>query len=409
VKTVVVTGAYTLPAAVFGVAAGRLAQHRSRRGILLWTLWLKVLLYVALAVAEALDSVPQGGFLAFSALSGTLSAFTFPAWQGYERDVVPAEQLDDANAVFSAVTSAAKLFGAVAGGFLLTMIGPDWVFVLNSVTFLPLIVIISRTPVREHLSPPAVGSAHVLRDATRAIRSDPMLRRAFGSILAVSILVAPIAQLLPAMGAQISKGAHVLGMLTAALALGGMLVAWVMDRLQRRRDRQSVTALGLFIAGAVLVLLGVANAVLDGSALYPPVLMLLVIVGLTMSMASAAITSVVQSDSPPDVEGGIFALFGAIYTTVGPLGALALAKLSEVVDVYTVEAVCGLVLVAYALIAQRARARSAASEPGSVAAGPRDVMASLQPGVADLHHPLTFAHRRQRRPLPAGSETSPSP
>lgn len=410
VRTVVVTGAYTLPAAVFGVAAGRLAQHRSRRAILLWTLWLKVVLYLVLAAAEALHDVPQGAFLAFSAASGTLSAFTFPAWQGYERDVVPAELLDDANAVFSSVTSVAKLFGAVAGGFLLTMIGPDWVFILNSVTFVPLIWVITRTPVVEHLTPRAPGRSQVLRQATGAIRSDPVLRHAFGSILAVSILVAPIAQLLPAMGAEISKGAHVLGMLTAALALGGILVAWVMDRLSRRRNRQSVTGLGLFVAGVVLVLLGIANALLNGSALYPPVLMLLVIIGLTMSLASAAVTSIVQADAPPEIEGGIFALFGAVYTSIGPIGALALAKAAEVVDVFTVEALCGLVLVGYALVTQRARARADAAQLMGAMPVSRDVAASLHPLVADLHHPLTSIRRRRAdEQAVAAGRGSPAP
>ena len=51
-RAVLVTAAYTMPAAIFGVAAGRLAQHRSRRRILVVAYALKIVLYGALAVVE---------------------------------------------------------------------------------------------------------------------------------------------------------------------------------------------------------------------------------------------------------------------------------------------------------------------------------------------------------------------
>lgn len=397
-RTVLVAGAYALPAALLGSPAGRLAQRHSRRRIILVVLGLKLVVYGTLAALEATGDLPTPAFLVFSLLSGSLSAVVYPAWQGYERDLVPEEQLDDVNATMSAVGSAAQLVGALAGGVLLGVIGADWVFVLNSFSFIPLIVVVWRTHPRESIdTAPEDHHRRPLREAVRAVRADPVLTKGFVSVLCVSLLVAPVAQLLPAIGAEISKGAHVLGMLTAAFALGGMAVVQVTDHLRRRWSRHAVATAGLVAGGAALVLLGVANAAADGAALYPPVLLALVVLGLAVSLTTTALTSLVQTHAPLELQGSLYALYGIVVTSIGAGGALVLAQLADVIDVYTVESICGVAVIAYAALGAR-RSRRVATDGD----GPPPDAAAAAPHHLDLRLPGFVAAHRHPRTAPLG-------
>jgi MFS family permease len=348
-RTVLVTAAYTLPAAIFSVAAGRLAQHHSRRRILLVTYTLKGCFYTIAAVLEITIGLGANALIVFSLINGVIAALSYPAWAAFERDVVPADKLDAANAFFSSLSSAAQLLGAVGGGFLLGLIGPGLVFLLNAVSYLPELVVLSRFHPKEHVTTTSTPHQHDLRRAVAAIRADPSLRRGFRSLIAVSLLAAPLFQLLPAVAAEIDSGAHTLGILTAMVALGGTAVTWAMVRLRRRYERRLIVALGLLLTGVTLVGFGISNIFFDGDALYPPVIAGLVVVGLTIGLGDSALAALVQSGAPEELEGSIFAVYAIVYTAIGPLGALVLAQAAGHLDVYALLAICGVILVIFGL------------------------------------------------------------
>ena len=196
-RTVLVTAAYTLPAAIFSVAAGRLAQHHSRRRILLVTYSLKGVAYTLAALLEITIGLGANALILFSLINGVIAALSYPAWSAFERDVVPTEQLDTANAFFSSLSSAAQLIGAVGGGFLLGLIGPGLVFLVNAVSYIPEMVVLSRFHPKEHITKAQTGHQHDLRHAVAYIRGDPWLRRGFRSLIAVSLLAAPLSNYFP--------------------------------------------------------------------------------------------------------------------------------------------------------------------------------------------------------------------
>lgn len=348
-RTVLVTAAYTLPAAVFSVSAGRLAQHHSRRRILLVTYGLKGGVYLIAAALEIVIGLGANALILLSLINGVIAALSYPAWAAFERDVVPAEQLDTANAFFSSLSSAAQLLGAVGGGFLIGMIGPGLVFLLNALSYLPEIFVLARFHPKEGVTVATERHQHDLRRAVAAIRADASLRRGFRSLIAVSLLAAPLFQLLPAVAAEINTGAHTLGILTATVAIGGIAVTWAMVRLRRRYERRLIVAFGVLLTGATLVGFGISNVFFDGDALYPPVIAGLMVVGLTIGLGDSALAALVQSGAPEELEGSVFAVYAIVYTAIGPLGALVLAQAAGHLDVYSLLSICGVILVIFGL------------------------------------------------------------
>jgi MFS family permease len=353
-SAVLVTASHTLPIAVLGVWAGRLAQHRSRRRILLVGYTAKLGLYVAVAVVEMVEGLDASSLLVFSSTTGVVTALLAPAWTAFERDVVPPDRLDTTNAFFASTTSAAQLLGAVSGGVLLAAVGPAAVLVGNALSYLPELVVLARLHPREHTSATTTSGRHDLRRAVALIVDDRRLRRGFRDLIAVSLLAAPLLHLLPALASEIDGGAHTLGFLTGFVALGGTGVSWAMARLRRRHERRSVVTVGLAVAGMALLGLGLADVVFDGVALYPPVIVGLTVVGLAVGLGDAALTALVQSNAPQELEGSIFALYAIVYTTIGPLGAIAFAHATTWIDVYGVVAICGSALLAVGIVDRHA-------------------------------------------------------
>jgi MFS family permease len=73
------------------------------------------------------------------------------------------------------------------------------------------------------------------------------------------------------------------------------------------------------------------------------------VVGLAVGLGDSATAALVQSGAPEELEGSIFAVYAIVYTTVGPVGALVLAQAAGHLDVYSLLAVCGVILVVFGL------------------------------------------------------------
>src|SRR5262249_36424065 len=144
----------------------------------------------------------------------------YPAWQEFERQLVPPDRLPEANAVFSSLGAMASVVGAVAGGLIISWIGPGSTFLFNAVTYVPVIIIIARVPPQRSISRRDLGPTR-LRDTLAYAWRQPSVRLAIELVTALTLLAVPIASLLPAVAGELSAEAHVLGLVTAFYGIGG--------------------------------------------------------------------------------------------------------------------------------------------------------------------------------------------
>jgi MFS family permease len=136
VHTVLVSAAYSLPTAVFGILAGRVAAQVSHRNLLWVCNALKLAVFLGMAALAAADLLDVPVLVVTSIVSGTISAFSTPAWMELQRDVVPSDRLDETNALITAAASGAALVGAFLGGVLLGTVGAWSLFLLDALSYL---------------------------------------------------------------------------------------------------------------------------------------------------------------------------------------------------------------------------------------------------------------------------------
>lgn len=346
--TILVSAAYSLPAAVFGLRAGRLADEHHRTRILLWTNGLKMITFGSMAVLGIIGILDANWLIVVSLVGGTLGAFAYPAWQEYVKDVFPAERLDEVNATFNTASSLATLIGAVVGGLLISAFGTTPVFVLNVVSYVPLILVIAVTRPTETVIGRRGRVPHQLRDTVAYVRQVPQLRRGMIRIAVLSMFAAPLAQLLPEIAALVDNKPHTLGYLTAVFALGSTGVAVLVRRVKDRASSRTIVELDLLVTSVLLTAFGVAGWMVG--ARYAVVILALIPLGLAISTAQSVQTAMVQQATPANMAGPIFALYGMIYTVLAPIGGLLFGQVSEHVSVWLVISAAGVGLTTFAFV-----------------------------------------------------------
>jgi MFS family permease len=397
--TVLVSAAYSLPTAIFGMYAGRLAGRVSRRHLLLVINVLKTGLYLGMAVLAALDLLNVPGLMVMSLVAGTLSAFNSPAWMEFERDVVPHDRLEEANALLGAASSSAAVIGAALGAVLLATVGPWSMFVVNSASFLGWILVLLRAHPTEEI----VTSPHrtTLREAIHYIGGDPVMKRVFIRVALLSLFVGPIVQLLPAVADDLSGSKASLGVLTGAFAIGAILVAQLIGRLKAHHENAAILNLTFVMSGVVLIAFGRSGDAMHGRPLWVVVLAALVPLGLLLSLAQSVLSGGVERNVTPEMEGAVFALYAIVYTVLAPLGGFALAQFADHRDVWDALTLSGVVIVVAGVLSLLFWRTTAESTPQPTTdATPRQSRVALD-GLLRGHLLDLHRHPRGRSDPPA--------
>ncbi len=137
----------SLPVVILSIPAGFLADQGHRRRILLIS---QVGMFFSAAMLAYLvwqQQLTESSLLGLSLLMGVGFAMTNPAFQSVLTDLVPHESQAKAVLVYYMGINITRVMGPTLGGGLLSGFGPEVAFLLNSLSFLGLILFFWRWPV----------------------------------------------------------------------------------------------------------------------------------------------------------------------------------------------------------------------------------------------------------------------
>jgi MFS family permease len=138
--------AYTLPAVLFALVGGVLADIFDRVKLLVAVLAGMTATGAALTVLTAAHRMPPALLLMFTFVLGTGAILVAPAYQSLVPDMVPRAQLPAAAALSSININLARAIGPAIAGLLVAQIGVAAVFALNTATFLIFAVVVAFHP-----------------------------------------------------------------------------------------------------------------------------------------------------------------------------------------------------------------------------------------------------------------------
>ena len=250
-----VQAAVTLPMFLLALPAGALADVVDRRRVLLLTQTWGLVAAGSLAVFTVAGSTTPSALLIFTFALGAGAALNAPAFQAVIPELVPKGELPAALTLNGVAINLSRAVGPAVGGAILAMAGPGWVFSLNALSFLAVIVVLYRWRRPERKSAlPAERLWGAMRVGVRYARHAPALQavlvRGGAFILCASALWA----LLPLIARQeLGRGPAGYGLVVGSLGAGAVAGAALLPRIRRRISPDRLVAIATMLFAAVLL------------------------------------------------------------------------------------------------------------------------------------------------------------
>jgi len=294
--------------------AGLLADRYSRRKLLFITLIAMALLSTGLGILVLLGVAELWHVYIFALLLGIVTALDAPVRQTFVSELVTDDYLSNAVALNSASFNVARMIGPAVSGVLTVVVGPGWVFLINTVSFVAMLVALKLIPVSSlRAQPRAAAGKGRIREGLRYVQSRPDIQVVLVAIFIVGTFGLNFPLFIAAMvGTQFGMDAGAFGLLNSVMAIGSVTGALLAARRGRPRLRLIFSAAGGFGVASALAALA-PNAAMFGLALVPCGLFALTLI--------TSANGYVQSTTEAVMRGRVMSLYMAIFMGGTPIGA----------------------------------------------------------------------------------------
>ena len=304
------------PTLLLTLWAGVLADRHDKRRMLM-------LIQGGMAVsALVLGLLDVSGFVALwhvyvlCFVFGVFTAFDPPVRQSFVGEMVGKEQLTNAVALNSSTFNLARIVGPALAGLMIIWTGTGWVFLVNAVSTLAVIVNLGRmNPAELHRDPTPARRRGQLLEGLRYVRGRPDIFAVMVLIFCVSTFAITFNTTLAVVAANVfHRQADGYGLLSTLLAVGTFAGAILAVRRSTRRKPSLRLLIGAALAFGVLELVaGLMPSYLTfGLALIP--------VGVAMMTFMNTANGTVQLGTAPEMRGRVMALYMLVFLGGNPIG-----------------------------------------------------------------------------------------
>ena len=254
--------AYTLPAVLFALVGGVLADIFDRVKLLVAVLAGMTVAGAALTALTAVNRMPPALLLMFTFVLGTGAILVAPAYQSLVPDMVPGPQVPAAAALSSININLARAIGPAIAGLLVARIGVAAVFGLNAATCLIYAIVVACHPQLGGTPQSPERFLPGLRAGGRYVRHAPVVQRI---LLRAALFLVPgsaLWALLPLIATnQLGLGAGGYGVLLGALGVGAVGGAFVLPLARARLSANALVAVASLTYAVALVVVALSRSI----------------------------------------------------------------------------------------------------------------------------------------------------
>jgi MFS family permease len=309
--------ASALPTFLLALHAGALTDVVDRRRLLLVSQWWMAITAGVLAVLTFLELATVPVVLGLTFSLGVGVALNQPVWSAIVPELVERSDLAQALVLNGLAFTGALAIGPALGGIVVAAAGPDAVFAINAVSFLGQIWVIwrwRRVPTATTL--PAEHVTGAIRAGVRYLRFAPALQAVLVRSGAYVFGIAAMFALLPVVGrSELHLGAGGYGILLGCQGAGAVAGGFVLPRLRRRLDTDSIAAIGTVGMAATLAAVALVRT---PAVLYP----ILVVGGIAQLAMMSSLNLSTQVALPAWVRGRGLALSTLVFQAAIAVGAI---------------------------------------------------------------------------------------
>lgn len=292
---------------------GLIADRFDRRKILMVTQSALMLLGLALGLLLILGHAELWHLYGFALALGLVNAVDNPARQTFVSDLVSSSDMSNAVALNSASFNTARMIGPAVAGFLIVLVGSGWVFVINAVTFLGVLIALAMLRGRQlQRMPRAPRAPGQFVAGFRYVTRRPDLVIVFVIVFLIGAFGMNFPIFSSTMAVEFGRGAGEYGLLSSILAIGSLTGALLAARRERARMRVIILASGFF---------GVAALTAAFMPTYWTFAASTMLIGFGAVTLLTTANGYVQTTTEPELRGRVMALYMAILVGGTPIGA----------------------------------------------------------------------------------------
>ncbi len=307
------------PQLLLALVGGAIADAFDRKKLILWLNVEQLVGSLLLAWIAASPNPSRPGLLFAVAFIGTGAALQSPVFLSLTPNLVPKRDLAGAVSLNSVSMNASRVIGPAIGGVLYALVGPSWVFLGNAVTYVAIMVAITRVTVPP--VPRTTGDEGPLRrflGGFSYIRHSPVVRRAVTTVFVFSFFCMGFITLMPVLTStnlDVPSKSTTYGFLYAVFGLGAVAGALSIGTFLAGRSLEKIVRLSLVGFAVCLA----TFAMLRSAAPAFPVGFVL---GFFYFAAVTSLATVFQSNLDDRVRGRASAVWVMSFGGTVPIGGL---------------------------------------------------------------------------------------
>jgi MFS family permease len=303
-----------LPVILFSLIGGAVADVLNRRRILFFTQTGMAMVALTLGWLSLSGRIELWQIYLLTALQAVAMAFDGPSRQSLVPNLVPANDLPNAFSLNSIALQTGSIIGPALSGIIIAAGGLPYVYIINAVSFMAVILALFLMGPVDQLKPSAprngVVSISAIVEGVRFILSKPL-------ILSTMILdffatfFASANTLMPIIAVDVLHvGAVAYGWLSAAQAIGAMATALIISQMHAIRRQGKLFLLSVVVFGIATIIFGAARSFLLA-------MIALVIIG-AADTVSTIIRNTIRQLNTPDYIRGRMTSINQIFFQGGP-------------------------------------------------------------------------------------------
>jgi MFS family permease len=302
-------------AAPFG---GVTADKFDRKKILIVTQFLSMLQAVIAAVLTITGVIQPWQIIILSALLGAINGFDMPTRQAFVRELVDnPDDLPNAIALNSLIFNGARFIGPPIAGFLIAFAGEGICFIINAVSFIPVLLAFAAMKIRPLENTRHNGSILTgLKDGISYAFGFVPIKVILILLAFLGLVAMPYTVLLPVFAKDILAGdSKTLGFLMAAGGIGAVGGALFLA------SQKNVSHLNKIILSSMCTF-SVGVIIFSVSRTFWFSMIMMMLIGFGVMALIASLNTLLQTIVDDSKRGRVMSLYSMSFLGMAPLGSL---------------------------------------------------------------------------------------
>jgi MFS family permease len=321
-----------LPILCLTLFGGVLADRLPKRRVLVFTQSFLALQAATLCILVFTGKIQIWHLYILAILFGLTNALDMPTRQSFVVEMAGRESLPNAIALNSSAFNMSRIVGPGIAGLIIAQFGEGPLFLLNAVSFIPVIIGLLMINVHELYGQPgqekmaSVGTLRSLREGLVYVKQTPAVLLIVVVIGLVSLFGINFNVVLPLIATDaLHVGAEGFGFISSTFGVGSLIAAlW----LAWGNKTPSMSRLLIFA-----VLFSIALGLFGFSHWYPLSLVLIAATGFMQISFSALANTTLQTVTPDYLRGRVMSVYMLVFNGTTPIGNLFIGALANSVGI----------------------------------------------------------------------------